>query len=117
MAGNVERICALPVTYKNGNKSPLELLREAECFTSADIPPISDIKAFLNSNPDLVRAWWIWSGDKRVDSGWYLEQLDSGYVVGFYPRGKTFKFVAALDACAEFIVREIKDLLPAQRRI
>ncbi len=68
---------------------------------------------FLENHPDLIKEWLIYSLDKRTSIGWYLLCEDSVWTVGYLNHGgreKEHKFISGFEACAIFIINEIKQL-------
>jgi hypothetical protein len=63
----------------------------------------------LRRHPKLVDEWQLWSEDKRVPSGWVFSRGEESEVF-FFPGGERLRFRDQVEACAEFIVREIGSL-------
>jgi len=74
----------------------------------------ADIVEALRNRPEIVQYWIQWSEDKRTDSGWYIEVVNSGrYIVGYYPANRNKKpknYSDKIEACAAFIKREIQSI-------
>ena len=102
----VKRICCLPLDFKRGSKTLIQLIRESGYVDNPDALERERVEAFLRDKPDLQDAWVIYSGDKRVSAGWYFDADGDGWVVGYYPGKERQKFVSKLEACAEFVLRE-----------
>ena len=106
----VSRLCELPLRFRSERDvSILWLFRQAS-------PDLGDprfenlIERHLEDRPDLVQAWQIYSSDKRVNRGPYLD----GTEVGDFEVGKGTSDVRLHDnpltACADFIHREAKSI-------
>lgn len=111
-------VCSIATSfYSEGNKSFVQLVREskiAEClpeFTSDTLVPL------LSADPALIEGWLFWSMNKRVSSGWYFQRAQGAYIVGFYPGGETLRFEDASRGCAEFIVREVGQVMRSNQRL
>lgn len=106
----VESVCVIPLEFRGGSKSVLQLFTES-------IPDLSDRPRFielvadrLKDDPRLVEAWQNYSWDKRVDEGPYLD----GTKVGYYRQGQFLdKRTHAKPSlgCADFIFREAQSVL------
>jgi len=90
--------------------SPLRLIEESGVIGAQSLLSHGAVFECLERRPDLVKDWLQWSDDKRVSEGWYF-QLGPPIVVAYYPRGPRMEFETQADACAEFIVREIQELI------
>jgi hypothetical protein len=108
------RICRLPAAFYAGDKSMLTLVVEALSNVSA-LPPLSELIAFLTGHHFLIEQWLRWSSNKRTDNGWYFSQQDDGYTVGWIPKGEVLHFGDPVEACSEFILREIASLADMAR--
>jgi hypothetical protein len=77
-----------------------------------DVTPLTRdvLLAVLRIEPNLVEAWLTHSVDKRTSSGWYFSTDHTSSVVGFYPDGPRSTFADPIEACAEFILREVDEL-------
>jgi hypothetical protein len=108
----VERICSLPVTFRDGSQSALEILAKSGVLQTPEALTIAAVAAHLNEHPELIDAWMLWSEDKRVSSGWYFLYERPNFVVGFYPHGDRLVFKDAITACTQFVFREVKSMAP-----
>jgi hypothetical protein len=61
----------------------------------------------LRADPALIDGWLLWSKNKRVSSGWYIERDGDGCVVGYFPKGKRLRFDDVPLGCAKFILLEV----------
>ena len=110
----IERICNLPLDFKVADKSSFTLLQESKFadFHSDITKP--DIKDYLSRHKNLIDNWDIWSEDKRT-WGYYLSISPDKYFVGSLDKdGKenfSKSFATAEDACAEFILKEVSEIL------
>jgi hypothetical protein len=55
--------------------------------------------------------------NKRTSSGWYFQRVQGAYVVGFYPDGEPLRFEDASRGCAEFIIREVGQVMRSNHRL
>jgi len=105
----VEKISHLPLAFRGGEKSVVQLIRES----GVDCPvecTAAEIVEYLSHHPYLVEIWEQWSQDKRYSSGWFFMRDKDHYVVGFYPNGEKLFFRDPIWACGEFIAREIQSI-------
>ena len=104
-AESIQRICSLPVTFRGGDQSAYDLVRNSgaahRCLTAEALLPV------LQSNPDLVDAWLMWSEDQRCTPAYYFIEEGEKYVVGRYPGKDRAEFDDRLTACADFIVKAV----------
>ena len=105
---SINQICTLPNRFRGGQKSPRVLIKESGIDArklSADA-----LVAVLKSRPELVLEWLRWSEDKRSSPSYYFTAEGSRYVVGHYPGDERVEFDDPVDACADFIVKEVRQL-------
>jgi hypothetical protein len=110
----IEKICNLPFDFKVAEKSSVTLLQESKFADFYYVITKQDIKDYLSLNVNLIETWEIWSEDKRT-WGYYLSISPDKYFVGSLDKdGKenfSKSFSTAIDACAEFILREVSTIL------
>ena len=107
-----DAVCRLPVIFPSkDNHSMIDLLAISG-YRPGVTPLTRDaLVAVLRIEPALVDAWLTYSVDKRAPSGWYFSSENASSIVGFYPEGPQLVFASPLEACAEFILREVDDLV------
>lgn len=105
---DIAYLCRLPQTFHEGTESAYDLLHQSR--TSPESISIDAVRAVLDADPLLISAWQRWSQDKRTSSGWFLDYENGKHVVGHLLRGNRLTFPDAASACAEFIVRELRDI-------
>jgi hypothetical protein len=67
--------------------------------------------ATLRQHPDWVDAWFQWSEDKRVSSGWYISRRgESAFDVGQYPTVPPVRYGDRTEACAVFVRYELASI-------
>lgn len=115
-AALLEQICDMPVAFKLGSKSAIQLLEESGYFEMPNELTIEALVAFIGSHPNVILAWLKWSEDKRVSSGWYFVWKAGGYIVGHFPNGPQLPFSDGVQACAEFVVREVATIASHRAR-
>jgi hypothetical protein len=111
MASVAVAVCRLPVVFRStSDRSMVDLL--AISGYTPDLTPLTRdvLLAVLRVEPNLVEAWLTHSVDKRTSSGWYFSTDHTSSVVGFYPDGPRSTFADPIEACAEFILREVDEL-------
>ena len=112
MHDSLEAVCRLAHDLRRfKSKSPVELLEESGYLARRQTISVRAIAERLRQAPNWVEAWFTYSQDKRTSSGWYVQQAESGcFVVADYPDGETLEFKDRVDACAEFVSRELRSL-------
>jgi hypothetical protein len=110
------RICKMPLDFYGGSKSMLQLVSESGIDAHPQALTVTRLIACLKDHPELVEQWLHWSANKRVTSGWYFARKAGGLVVEFYPKGESFMFEDPVLACAEFVVREVREIAAMSRR-
>ena len=67
--------------------------------------------AHLREHPDWVEAWYRWSADKRVSSGWYIARRgEAAFEVGYYPAIPPVRYGDRVEACAVFVRYELASI-------
>ncbi len=120
MKSVVENICKLPETFqKVRDKSMWTLVNEYVTVESFKNINIKKIEEFLKQNEYLVDFWLISSDDKRVDKGHYFIIKHGIPEVGYYASGSGISdvqtFSNKFEACADFILKEVKSILEIDR--
>jgi hypothetical protein len=110
------RICQIFTEFQRRGVSVVQLVRESG-YGGADAASLRGaVEEQLRTHPELIDDWLTYSGDKRTSSGWFFED-DDEVVVGYFDvtRGRSHEqqFADRLQACAEFIMREVDSI---QRR-
>ncbi len=110
--GVIAAICAIPRRFCHEEKSMRDLVAESGYYRVETILALELLHSHLNAEPSLIEDWERWSQDKRTSGGWYLTRSVGGLTVGsldgrFEP---TRFYASAMEACAEFIVRELKSV-------
>ena len=97
--------------YNLKNISFSALLSESGFHEMLSSVTENDILGELVKDSTLSDQWFLWSENKRTNSGWYLtNNRNDNYVVGYFPpNGEILNFSNKLKACAAFIKREIED--------
>ena len=112
MSDAFKHICELSRDfYGHKNVSAVELANRSGIRDQLDDLNLKNVAAYLQAHPELIHFWLLRSADKRVPSGWYFKPESGKYVVGYYPRGEHLMFDDEHTACAEFVVREVRELI------
>jgi hypothetical protein len=106
----VERVCRLPIDFRDGTKSPLQLVRDSGYLENPVALTIEAVEDALRRKPELVDEWLGWSEDKRVSSGWYFLKAGTQFVVGYYPRGEKRLYADRIAACADFVIHDVASI-------
>jgi len=99
----VDRLCSVPRDFL-GDKTIIGLFQEASPDLSDRQEFVELVAGYLAHHQELLETWQVYSYDKRVDQGPYLD----GTEVGFYSAGRRAvqHYEHPLDACADFIYLE-----------
>lgn len=110
----IEKICNLPLDIKVADTSYLTLLQKSNFADFHNDITKQDIVDYLSRHKNLIDNWEIWSEDKRT-WGYFLSLNQDNYSVGSLNKdGKenfSKSFASAEEACAEFILREVRAIL------
>jgi hypothetical protein len=101
----IDTLCSLPILL-TGDQTAAGLV-QAALGDDAPLPTNSQVQTFLRSRPELVQAWLNYSGDKRTAGGWYFSRLGDSYEVGSLTGGQRRSFINAVDACVDYILKEV----------
>ncbi len=96
--------------FIGGDVSAVQLVRDSGLVENPGSLSRDCVLSFLKGRPELVECWLQWSQDKRVSSGWYFSRHEEGFIVGYHPEGARTKFENMIDACAEFVLREVESI-------
>lgn len=112
MSGLISRICSMPKDFHSlGNKSMNELFIESGYSMAPSQVTKDALIAHLSANQELITEWENYSSDKRVSEGWYLLNDKPWWIVGYAGssnKENRYSFESGIEACAEFILRELK---------
>ena len=100
----IDKICNLPKTFKQGDKSLSTLLTESKFQTFHTEISIDDIIQYLKIHSDLLDIWKQYSDDKRTSGGFYYR---SKYIGSIDHTTFDNTFTSDTEACAEYILKEI----------
>jgi hypothetical protein len=111
MSDVISKICSMPRDFHTlKNKSINQLFIEAGNLDKKNLVTKEELMSHLIGNPELITDWENYSSDKRVSQGWYFLKNKSEWVVGYAgvpSQGQKFMFISNVEACAEFILREL----------
>jgi hypothetical protein len=112
MTDTVQHVCELAHDfYVYKNVSAVELANRSGIREQLSDLTVKNIETYLRGRPELIHFWMLRSADKRVPKGWYFKKEFGKYVVGHYPRSEHLIFEDEHTACAEFVVREVRELI------
>jgi hypothetical protein len=114
----IDKICNIPLDFKRVGKSAFTLAKESGFESKYENIDIDEIKKYLKNHDCLIDTWQQWSLDKRT-TGYFLT-LDNSPRIGALDidgqRIFTKNFDTALDACAEFVYREVASILGLENK-
>jgi hypothetical protein len=106
-------VCQMPVEYhRRGDVSILRLAEESDYRAHRTAIGVEHIQRYLESHPELVGEWYVYSDNKRTSTGWYFDH--AGRRVGYFSgsrREHERTFDDATQACAAFIKHEMDSIL------
>lgn len=111
----MEKICSIAKDFNNSNRINLYNL-VSDRINRSNISSLEkeNVINCLKDNPDYIVDWLLYSENKRTSSGWYFKLHKKDCIVGFIKEGVIEKekiFVSKYEACAEYIIIEIKSIL------
>jgi hypothetical protein len=110
----INEIISFPEKFRSGNISIYSFLKGVGYFEDYDQVQEDNIAKALIQHPEYINTWFGWSEDKRVTSGWYIQDKEDGnYIVGYSPKNDKhpqMSYTNITKACAGFIKREIEDV-------
>ena len=120
MTDVISKICSMPKDfYLFGNKSMNQLFNESGYLDKRNLVTKEALISYLTANPKLVTDWENYSSDKRVSQGWYFWKDKSEWVVGYASvpsQEQKLTFNSRVEACAEFILRELGEFAETSLR-
>ena len=99
----IDKICNLPITFKQGDKSLNTLLTESKFQLLHKEISTYDIINYLQMHQDLLDIWKQYSDDKRTSGGFYYR---SKYISSIEDLTCDKTFSSDTEACAEYIIKE-----------
>lgn len=116
-----ERVCRLPWDLRNGSKSAAALVKLSGYLENPQALTRESIVAVLRSKPGHLAEWFQFSQDKRTTGGWYVgrevRRESSKIVVAALNHAGRAEFDDPVDACAEFIMREVASIAEVARKL
>ena len=113
MSNPISKICAiLKDFYSHQSKSITQLFNESGYVEKPELVTKESLIEHLTTNPNLVKEWENYSSDKRVGQGWYFIKDKSQWTVGYSSvpsQERRQTFASAFEACAEFIIHELRE--------
>ncbi|MBK7567981.1 MAG: hypothetical protein IPI31_09160 [Bacteroidetes bacterium] len=110
----IEKICLLPLNVKLEQKSASQLLAESLYYIFSETISIEDIKTHLNNAPHLIDHWLEWSDNKKGSGLLLIISETQNFVRYVSANGELLfehGFQNKTDACSEYILREIIEIL------
>ena len=120
MTDLILKICSMPKDFHSCNKSMSQLFNETDYIKNKAFVSKELLMSYLADNPDLITDWENYSSDKRVSQGWYFLKENTKWIVGYASapsQEQKFSFESDIEACTEFILRELKEFTENAPRI
>jgi hypothetical protein len=112
MSNIISKVCSIPRDFHfYQNKSITQLFNESGYLEQPNAVTKESLIDHLIANPDLINDWENYSSDKRYSPAWYFLKNNSEWIVGYSgtpSQEQKQTFTSGSDACAEFILRELK---------
>ena len=110
----VERVCRLSRDFRRvGTKSVFQLAEEIGLPAHRECITATAVESQLLAQPELVDDWLLWSADQRGLPAWYFFEDGEEYVVGYGPNGEEKRFTTRINACTQFIIHEVENIIAA----
>lgn len=112
----IEKIVHIPRDfYSQNNVSIYTLIKDSGYIEKHHNDVfVEDIREILALDPKCIDEWLIYSENKRCDYGWYFNRTEKHkYVVGYHPsdtKSNVVTYDDPLNACTDFIKKEIEDI-------
>ena len=110
----IQNMFNFPNDYRSGNISPLELYSRSGYNEKYKMITQEHLLAYLESHPDLVSVWEMYSQDKRTSLTWGFTNQDEGRHAVSYgtnqAEGYQLFFSTAASACAFLVKMEFEEL-------
>jgi hypothetical protein len=104
----IEKICSLPLNFNKGDKSVLALLNESQFLILYKEINVPDIIDYLQKHVNLIDIWKRFSENKRTSGGFYYS---TNYIGSLSDSNFDKTFTSDIEACAEYILKEISRIL------
>jgi hypothetical protein len=106
----VERLCSIPVDFhEQKNVSVVQLIERSGYLEAPGVLTVENLKTFLEKHPSLIDKWIQWSEDQRSYPAWVFGRGTVGYYLYWFPaNGEDYVFGDGPQACAEFIIRLVR---------
>ena len=95
-------------------KTVHDLIRASGYLANPDYLTLEAVLQYVRAHPKLVKAWRVYSEDKRTKRGWYFTTSRSDVEVGYVDAAKgvsdVHRYGSREEACAHFILREAHEI-------
>jgi hypothetical protein len=108
----VARACELLADRERKRVPLLQLVNESGFREAPALLTTEAATTYLGLHQELIQPWLIYSMNKRASKGWYIVGKAGQYEVGYVPIGQreVLRFEDRTRACAEFVVREVREI-------
>lgn len=112
MSTVIAKICSMPKDFhSHTDKNIIQLFNETGYLKEPKIVSKEALIEYLENNPELIKEWEKYSGDKHYSSSWYFLNNDPEWIVGYasVPSQEQKRvYQSRFEACAEFILHELE---------
>jgi hypothetical protein len=110
--GSIEAICSIPEVVRCEGMSLRDAIAGSGFHNVRDQLTEGDLAAYLAEQPEVAKAWWAFSEDKRTKGGWALVEQGSRWALSEpFPSpespGTSREFDDLAEACAAYILAEL----------
>ena len=106
------KVIGMPRQFSiRGDISIYKILEQSGYFENHVAITASEIRKALRAKPGSIQFWLQYSEDKRTSGGWYFKYNDDGsFSIGNLKGEPETLFLDGIDACAEYIKKEIEEI-------
>jgi hypothetical protein len=110
--GSIEAICGIPAAVRREDVSLRDAIKTSGFRNVRGQLTEGELAAYLAEQPEVARAWWAFSEDKRTKGGWALVERGSRWALSEpFPSsgspGTSREFDDLAEACAAYILAEL----------
>lgn len=119
--GSIEAICGIPSAVRREGVSLRDAIKTSGFSDVRGGLTEGELAAYLTEQPEVARAWWAFSEDKRTNGGWALIERASRWVLcepfpSSGSAGTSREFDDLAEACAAYILAELDFWVAVEER-
>jgi hypothetical protein len=118
----VAAVCRLPLDFHSiHTMSGVDLVRRSGYLSVRSDVTVERLSQCLREHPDWVNQWFAWSDDTRGSPAWRVFEKRSGqFHLSYYDEPGSpppMVFTDKVQACAEYVHREIEEIADLSEHI